>query len=240
MTTPAPLIYRDGDTECHGFAYHPDNENQSNPVVLICPAWDGLVQEVHDKAKRLCAQGYIVVGVDVLGGGKTLHDFAELESALGPFLQDRAMLLQRLQAAVNAAGQIEGADPSRMGVIGYCFGGLCALDLARSGNGIQAVVSLHGGLNSNDLGNVNVTIEAHVLVLHGHDDPMVPPEQVTAFAQEMTHRSADWQLISYGNTVHGFSRPDANAPEMGIAYNALTDRRSWQAMSNFLEETLQA
>ena len=70
MTTPTPLIYRDGDTECRGFVYHPGNASESNPVVLICPAWDGLVQEVHDKAEKLCAQGYIAVGVDVLGGGR--------------------------------------------------------------------------------------------------------------------------------------------------------------------------
>jgi len=238
VTTPTPLVYRDGDTECRGFLYRPDDGTTNHPVVLICPAWDGLVQEVHDKAKKLSAHGYITVGVDVLGGGKTLQDFAELESALGPFLQDRGMLLKRLQAAVNAAGQLEGADTSQLGVIGYCFGGLCALDLARSGTGVQAAVSLHGGLGSNGLGDS--AIDAQVLVLHGHDDPMVPPEEVTAFAKEMTQRGADWQLVSYGNTMHAFSRPDANAPEMGIAYNALTDRRSWQAMCNFLEETLRS
>lgn len=238
MTDAATFNYRDGDTECHGFIYRPDSDASSHPVVLVCPAWDGLVQEVHDKAKKLSEEGYIAVGVDVLGGGQTLVDFADLQPALDPFLSDRAMLLQRLQAAVSAARDIEGADPSRLGVVGYCFGGLCALDLARSGSGIRAAVSLHGGLTTNGLGDI--PIEAQVLVLHGHDDPMVPPEQVAEFQREMTARGADWQLVSYGNTLHSFTRADANAPEMGIAYNALTDRRSWRAMCNFLEETLKA
>ncbi len=232
----AELAYTDGETECRGFSYQPADQERPLPVVMVCPAWDGLVQEVHDKAQKLAQLGYLAIGVDVLGGGKTLQDFADMEGALGPFMADRAMLLRRLQAAVDAARKLPDADAANIAAVGYCFGGLCALDLARSGDGIVAAVSLHGGLATNDLGEG--PISAHILVLHGHDDPMVPPEAVSAFQQEMTSRKADWQLVSYGNTMHAFTRPDANAPAMGVAYNALTDSRSWRAMSNFLAETL--
>lgn len=230
------VSYADGDIECQGFSYRPANPESPLPVVLVCPAWDGLVQEVHDKAQKLAQLGYLVIGVDVLGGGKTLHDFADMGGALGPFMEDRGMLLRRLQAAVEAAHKLPAADTSKIAAVGYCFGGLCALDLARSSDSLVAAVSLHGGLAPNDLSAKPIT--AHVLVLHGHDDPMVPPEAVIAFQREMTARKADWQLVSYGNTVHAFTRPGADDPTMGVAYNELTDKRSWQAMSNFLAETL--
>jgi dienelactone hydrolase len=205
--------------------------------VLLCPAWDGLGDEIRDKAARLAEQGYIAVAVDPHGEGRFYDDHNLLMEVLGPFLEDRAMLLRRLRAAVDAALTIENADTNRIGVIGYCFGGTCALDLARSGGQeIKAAVSFHGGLASNGLEPTPIT--APVLVLHGQDDPMVPPEQVAAFQAEMTERGADWQLHSYGHTLHGFTRPGANAPQMGVMYNESADRRSWQAMSNFLAEVL--
>ena len=234
----ADLAYSDGDTGCNGFYYHPAETQGPLPAVLICPAWDGLVQEVHDKAQQFARLGYVAVGVDVLGGGRTLQDFADMETEIGPFMADRSMLLQRLQAAVDAVHSLPIVDAERVAAAGYCFGGLCALDLARSGKGLRAAVSLHGGLLPNGLDDT--PIDAHILVLHGHDDPMVPPDSVAAFQQEMTNRGADWQLVTYGNTLHAFTRPEANDPAMGVAYNALSDRRSWQAMSDFLGETLKA
>lgn len=237
MTAQATALdYPDGDTTCKGTCFTPGNTSRPLPVLLVCPAWDGVVPEIMDKAARLADAGYITLVVDVLGEGKTMRDIADLEATLTPFMTDRGMLLRRLLAAVTAAKTISGADTSRIGVIGYCFGGLCALDLARSGNeNIKAAVSLHGGLLGNDLGADPIT--APVLVLHGHDDPLVPPEQVAAFEQEMTERQADWQLVAYGNTVHAFTRPEANMPGHAM-YNALTDRRSWQAMLNFFAEVL--
>ena len=238
MATESKVLeYLDGDTLCRGFYRRPTGAGGPLPLVLLCPAWDGLVQELHDKAAKFAAQGYIAVGVDVLGGGRTLHDMADLEPALTPFMLDRAMLLRRLLAAVEAAKTIEGADPGRIAAVGYCFGGLCALDLARSGgSAIRAAVSFHGGLASNGLGDEPVS--AHILVLHGRDDPLVPPEQVAAFEQEMTERKADWQLVSYGHTAHAFTRPDANYPAGGIMYSPLADRRSWEAAIRFLAEVL--
>ena len=238
MTTQATTLgYFDGDTPCTGTFYTPGSSAEALPLVLVCPAWDGLVQEVYDKAEKLSQEGYIAFVIDVLGEGKAMSDIADLQATMGPFIMDRGMLLRRLNAAVDTAKTIPGADITRIGVIGYCFGGLCALDLARSGNpDIRAAVSFHGALMANDLSDD--TINTHILVLHGNDDPLVPPQQVSEFQQEMTRRQADWQLVSYGNTVHAFTRPGANMPEAGAVYNALTDRRSWQAMRSFLAEVL--
>ena len=163
---------------------------------------------------------------------------ADLMTALGPYMENRAMLLERMQAAVAAAKTIPGADTGRLGAMGYCFGGTAVLDLARSNNSdVKGVVSFHGGLQGNDLSGPD-KIGAKILVLHGEDDPLVPPEQVAEFKAEMTAKQADWQLHAYSHTVHAFTRPEANDPGFGAVYNADADRRSWQAMLNFFEEVL--
>jgi len=235
-STPTALDYAAGDVTCKGVYYTPDNAEGALPVVLVCHAWDGLLQEVHDKAQKLAEEGYIAFAIDIYGEGKTESDISQLEATLGPYMADRALLLSRMQAAVDAAKTIEGADTRRIAAIGYCFGGTAVLDLARGPHvGVSAVVSFHGGLAGNTLAAQH-PIETKVLVLHGEDDPLVPPEQVAQFKAEMDERSADWQLFSYSNTLHAFTRPEANSPDFGAMYNAATDRRSWQAMRTFLDE----
>jgi dienelactone hydrolase len=126
-------------------------------------------------------------------------------------------------------------DDSKIAAMGFCFGGLCVLDLARTGVDIKGVVSFHGllGALANAKGN---KIKAKILALHGRDDPMGLPEQVLAFQEEMTLAGADWQFVTYGHTVHAFTNPVANDPGFGTVYQADADRRSWQAMQNFFAE----
>ena len=118
--------------------------------------------------------------------------------------------------------------------MGYCFGGMCVLELARSGADVLGVVSIHGIFAPGDVPNEE--IRARVLCLHGHDDPMVPPEQVLAFQQEMSEAGADWQVHSYGGTMHAFTNPKANDPDFGAVYNADAERRAYRSLENFLAE----
>ena len=232
------IEYPAGDMTCRGEYYVPKDADGPLPVVLVVHAWDGLNDEVRDKAHRLAHEGYIAFAVDIHGNGKTYEDHAELEAALTPYMLDRGMLVERIRGAAAAAKTIPGADTARIGAMGYCFGGMAVLDLARDGSdGVNAIVSFHGGLDGNTLDNPD-TMSASILVLHGEDDPMVPPETVARFKQEMTDKKADWQLVSYGHTVHAFTRPAANDPAFGAVYNASADKRSWQAMLNFFAETL--
>ena len=127
-----------------------------------------------------------------------------------------------------------GVDPDRIAIMGYCFGGLCALDLARSGADIRGAISFHGLLLPNGLDPR--PIKARVLALHGYADPMVPPEQVVAFGKEMSDAGVDWQLHAYGGVLHAFTVPEANDPGFGTVYNAGAERRSWRALVDFLEE----
>jgi dienelactone hydrolase len=124
-----------------------------------------------------------------------------------------------------------------MAAIGYCYGGLSVLDLARVGAPLRSVVSLHGLFDPP--GNTEGRpIAASVLCLHGYDDPMARPDALLALAGELTRAGADWQVHAYGNTVHAFTNPKADNPQMGTVYSPLADRRSWRALCNFLEETL--
>lgn len=237
-STATTLEYRDGDTVCKGVYFTPAQSSGPLPLVLVAHAWDGLNDEVRGKAAQLAEAGYLTFAIDVLGGGRVMTDFADLMPTLTPFMTDRGMLTRRVQAALAAARTIPGADLSRMGAMGYCFGGTAVLDLARAGgDGIKAVVSFHGGLEGNTLDNPK-TLSAKILILHGDADPLVPPEQVAAFKAEMNAKQVDWQLHSYSHTVHAFTRPQANDPAFGAVYNANADRRSWQAMLNFFAETL--
>ena len=239
MTAPAtPIEYNAGQTLCKGEYYTPPATAGGRlPVVLVCHAWDGLNDEVRDKASKLAQAGYIAFAIDIHGDGKVITDFAQLMPTLTPYLQDRALLLERVNGAFEAARAIPGADPARIGAMGYCFGGMAVLDLARSGAGVKGVVSFHGSLDGNTLDNP-ATLDSKILALHGEDDPLVPPETVAAFKAEMNARQADWQLHAYGHTVHAFTRPGANNPSFGTVYNASADRRSWRSMLNFFEEVL--
>jgi dienelactone hydrolase len=152
-----------------------------------------------------------------------------------PFMEDRVKLQRRMTAAYTAVKQMPQTDQNNLAAMGFCFGGLCVLDLARTGVDIKGVVSFHGllGAPGNTSGN---KIKAKILAMHGRDDPMVPPEQVLAFQEEMTTAGADWQFLTFGHTVHAFTNPVANDPGFGTVYQADADKRSWLAMQNFFTE----
>jgi dienelactone hydrolase len=225
----------DGDVVLEAFFAFDDSLSGRRPAVLINHTWVGRDDFVAEKAKKLAALGYVGFAVDMYGKGVLGSDREENMRLMQPFMADRAMLQQRMKAALAAVKLMPWVDDSKIASIGFCFGGLCSLDLARTGVDIKGAVSFHGLLAApeNTQGN---TIKAKVLVLHGHDDPMNPAEQVLAFEQEMTEAGADWQLHTYGHTMHAFTNPLANDPAFGTVYQPSADQRSWIAMQNFLAE----
>ncbi|MEN8260019.1 MAG: dienelactone hydrolase family protein, partial [Pseudomonadota bacterium] len=171
------------------------------------------------------------------GKGMRGKDPEENAGLMEPFITDRALLQRRITAALEILRQQPQVDAGAIAAMGFCFGGLCVLDLARTGADLRGVVSFHGllGAPGNTAGN---KIRAKVLVLHGHDDPMVPVDQVIALERELTEAGADWQVHSYGHTMHAFTNPAANDAGFGMLYNSIADRRSWQSMRHFLAEVL--
>lgn len=203
--------------------------------VLVAHTIRGRTEFEEEKAQALAGLGYAAIAVDLFGEQARGADKARLRQLMTALREDREMLRRRLLAWLDAARAAPEVDPRRIAAIGFCFGGLCALDLARSGADIAGVVSFHGLLDgAPDL--PAAPVRARVLVLHGWDDPLATPDDVLALAGELTANGADWQIHAYGNTLHAFTNPAAADHGAGTVYNADADRRSWTAMRNFLHE----
>ncbi|MBC8026278.1 MAG: dienelactone hydrolase family protein [Steroidobacteraceae bacterium] len=230
------IEYRDGETLLEGFLCYDESLPGPRPTVLINHAWNGRDEFVERKARRLAWQGYACFALDNYGKGKVGKTPEECAALMTPFMQDRRKLLTRLQAGLAAAGNMPIVDARRMAVMGFCFGGLCTLDLARANADVRGVVSFHGLLKPT--GFTEPKIRAKVLMLHGYDDPMAPPDDVLAIAREFTAAGADWQLHAYGHTVHAFTNPAANDRAGGKQYDEAADRRSWHALEEFLSAVL--
>ena len=229
------IDYKDGDVVLEGMLAWDDALSGPRPGVLVSHAWGGRSDFEDGKANELAGLGYAAFALDLYGKGVRGTGPEENAALMQPFLDDRTMLQNRLLVSLDAMRAQEQVDAARVAAIGFCFGGLCVLDIARTGADLAGVVSFHGlfGAPGNTAGN---SVRARVLALHGWDDPMARPDDAIALAKELTAMDADWQLHAYGNTMHAFTNPDANDKQMGTVYDATADRRSWTAMQNFLEE----
>jgi len=231
------LEYLAGDTLLEAYVALPATEVAKRPAVLVCHAWAGRSAFECDKADKLAALGYVGIALDTYGKGVSGATNEECSALMMPLVSNRALLRSRLLAGLEAASAIAMVDTSCIAAIGYCFGGMCALDLARSGADLRGVVSFHGLFGApGDL--PNNPVKARILALHGHDDPMVPPDQVLALETELSAAGADWQIHTYGKTMHAFTNPGANAPDNGMQFNPVAANRAWQSMQNFLNEVL--
>ncbi len=220
---------------CEGLLAWDDGQEGPRPGVLVAPTIRGRTPFEDEKARELAAMGYAGLVIDLYGTDTRGSDIAQFRSLMNALRGDRPSLQRRLLAWVDAGRAQDEVDASRIAAIGFCFGGLCVLDIARSGADVAGAVSFHGLFDppGNTAGN---TIGARILALHGWDDPLAPPEQVLALAAELTSMGADWQIHAYGNTLHAFTNPAADDREAGTVYNAGAERRSWMAMRNFLAE----
>lgn len=228
-------IYFDDTHRLEGYLSYSEKEEIRRPAVLVVHDWSGRNAFACQKADLLASLGYIGFAVDMYGDAQIGETVEEKTDLMQSVVQDRRVLRARILAAYNAVLRLDQVDRHRIAVIGFCFGGLCALDLARSGADIRGAVSFHGLLNKPE-GLENQHIKSKILVLHGYDDPMMKPAQVNEFCREMTDAKVDWQVHAYGQTQHAFTNPLANDASMGLLYNPTAERRSLQAMTNFLQE----
>lgn len=231
------IDYAHDGTPLQGLLVWDETREGPLPAVMIAHAWAGRSEFDAAKARALAAQGYAAFALDMYGAGVLGSGPEENAALMKPLLDDRATLQARQLAALATVRAQDVVDPERVAAIGFCFGGLCVLDLARTGADVRGVASFHGLLGRPD--NLQGTpIRASVLVLHGHDDPMAPVEDVVALEQELTGAGADWQIHAYGNTMHSFTNPNANDPGFGTVYNETADRRSWTTLLAFLGEIM--
>ena len=206
------------------------------PGVLVFPEAFGLSAHARERAERLARLGYVSLAADLLGDGRVHEDLASVVPSIKALYTDRAEWRSRAQAALDALLAQAGVDPARLGAIGFCFGGSTALELARSGAPLAAVTAFHAGLLPQlpeDAGR----IRGRILICHGDDDPVVNKDALTTVVDELRRDHVDWQLARYGNTVHSFTDPQADARNNpAFRYNAQADARSWAAMRQLFDE----
>jgi dienelactone hydrolase len=229
------LEYKDGDVTLKGFVALDDQSNHKRPGILVMPEAFGLGKQAKDRALRLASLGYAALAGDPYGNGLEVSDLQEAIKHAGAIREDNTKFRQRIRAGLDALMALPQVDTDRLVVLGYCMGGSCSLEMARDGAPLKGVVSFHGALETQSPAEPG-KVQAKVLVCHGADDPFVPVEHVTAFEEEMTKAGVDWQVISYGGTVHSFTNPEADGSIEGICYNKQADERSWQAMQAFFDE----
>lgn len=231
------LLYQDGKTQCVGYVAYDERQSNPRPAVMVVHDWTGRNQHAEEKALALAEMGYVGFAVDMYGDKKNGSNNDEKAALATPFFNNREMITSRMHAAFNTLTDIPEVNPQKIAAIGYCFGGMCVLDLARSGAPVKGVVSFHGLLDPPPTKQAK-RMQAKVLVLHGYDDPMVPPPKLDSFADEMTEAKVDWQLVSYGHTLHAFTNKQANDKAFGTVYDKKSDERSWQHTQCFLKECL--
>lgn len=222
--------YEVGGVAFEGVAMWDGAVSGPRPAVLVAPTFMDRSAFEEGKAEKLAALGYVGFAIDLFGVDVQPTNFDEAAAAMTVLNADRHALAARMLAALEQVRVLDATDAARVAAIGYCFGGKCVLDLARTGVDVKGVIAFHGLFDAPPF-ETAATIGAKVLALHGWDDPLAKPEAVIAFAAEMTAKKADWQLHAYGHTQHGFT--NYNRREM---YQPDADRRSWQAMENFLSE----
>jgi len=233
-----PATYRDGDVLLEGWMAYDDAMPGKRPGIVIVHEWWGINDYIKARANQLAGLGYAAFAVDIYGKGVRPKSQQEAAAVSGKFGKDRALLRKRAMAGLDALKKNPVVDPARIAAIGYCFGGMAVLEMARSGAPLAGVVSFHGVLETPNPGDAR-NIKGRVLILHGADDPFVPPKQVNAFMDEMRKGEVDWQMNIYGGAVHSFTNPASGRErKKGIAYDAKADTRSWEAMKLFLAEVL--
>jgi dienelactone hydrolase len=210
-------------------------DGQARPTVILIPTVMGVSDLEIGFGRQLVELGYNSLVADLFGkefrGAPRDTMFGEMNRLKG----DRAALRRRLTHVLELTRGLDEVHQGEIVAAGYCFGGMCALDLARSGAEIAAAVSFHGLFDPPGLPPGKIT--AKVVAFHGWDDPMVPPDKVVALGQELTEAGADWQIHAYGNVAHGFTNPNAHEIGIeGVRYNALAAERSWTSFINLLED----
>jgi dienelactone hydrolase len=231
------IDYRDRAANLRGYLAFDEKAAAQRPGVLVFHEGLGLGDFAMARARMLAELGYVALAADMFGDRRQARNLQEVARLVGDLRNDPQTLRARGRAALATLAALPQVDAKRLAAIGFCFGGSVALELAREGADLKAAVSFHGVLATRTPA-VSGRVKASVLVCTGADDPLALPDQVKAFEDEMRAAEVrDWQVISYGNTLHGFTNPAADGSMMRTAlYSAQADRRSWASMRSLFDE----
>jgi dienelactone hydrolase len=237
MITATPVDFSLEGKPHEGLLVYDDAHEGPRPTVISFHAWDGRTPAHDAFAHRLADLGYNAFSADLYGKGVVGNTTEECQALMNPLVGDRARLRALLLATVEVVAALPRVDETKVAAIGFCFGGLCVLDLARAGAPLKGVASFHGLFIPAGLPTVT-PIAPKVIAFHGWADPMAKPDSVVAWAEEFTAAGADWQLQGFGGALHAFMNEGANMPAMGILYDAKVAKRAWDGLALFLAEVL--
>lgn len=235
------IDYRSDAAILRGYLAFDETISAPRPGVLVFHEGLGLGDFEMARARMLADLGYVALAADMYGDRRRARNLQEVATLVGDIRNRSELMRARGRAALTTLAALPQVDANRVAAIGFCFGGAVVLELARDGADLKAAVSFHGVLTT-QAPAVAGSVKARVLVCTGADDPLAPPDQVKAFEDEMrAAKVKDWQVISYGNTLHGFTNPAADGSMLRTAlYSAQADRRSWASMRGLLEEVFRA
>lgn len=236
MIQTQKVAYSDSTQTYEGVVAYQESTTPQ-PVIMIAHAYGGQSAFEENKALALAQLGYVGFAIDVYGKGKRAKSPDEAQQLMDTLNSDRALLLERMKTSLAQARNFEFGDETKVGAIGFCFGGKCVLDLARSGAPLSGIVSFHGLYDAPGF-NQDQKITTPLLILHGWNDPLATPDATVALANELSDKGAYWEINVYSNTGHAFTNPNAKFPEKGLVYNEEVSDKPWMRMTSFLKKLL--
>jgi len=235
-----PVTYKDGATEMKGFIVYDDAVSGKRPGIILVHEWWGITKHVHSEAGKFAEQGYTAFIADMYGEAKTADNPKDAGALSGEVMKDPHAMQSRFNAARETLAKHQTVDPSRIGAVGYCFGGAVVLDMVRAGADLVGVATFHGVLGANVPAPAPDTVKAKILVLNGADDQFVKPEAIDSFKKEMDAAKVDYTFVNYPGAVHAFTNPEATEAgkkfNLPLAYNAEADKESKAEAAKFFQD----
>ena len=233
------VSYSVNGTKLKGYLAYDTAVRSPRPGIIIVHEWWGHNDYVRQRADQLAAMGYVAFALDMYGDGKQAAHPQDANAFMMDAFNDMDRSEARFIAAKNVLEKHSATDATKLAAIGYCFGGGIVLQMARNGVDLRGVASFHGNLATHPTAAQAGKVKAKLLVLHGADDPLIPPEQVEAFKREMDTANVDYKFIAYPGAVHAFTNKEATQLgkqfNLPIAYNPQADQQSWQELETFLQ-----
>jgi dienelactone hydrolase len=238
-----PVSYQAGETTMKGFVVYDDAVQGKRPGIVMVPEWWGITKHIDNEAQKFAQQGYTAFIADMYGDAKTADNPKDAGALASSVMKDPKVMEARFNAARTQLAGHPTVDPSRIGAVGYCFGGAVVLNMARAGADLAAVVGFHASLGLNTPAAAPGGVKAKILVLNGADDPFVKREEYEVFKKDLDAAQADYRIIEYPGAVHAFTNPEAT--ELGqkfnlpLRYDAQVDREAKAEASKFFAANLQ-
>ena len=234
-----PVTYKDGETTMKGFVVNDTAKTGKRPGIIIVHEWWGITKHTHSEAQRLAKQGYTAFIADMYGDAKTADNPSDAGALSGSVMKDPKVMEARFNAARAELAKQPTVDPSRIGAVGYCFGGAVVINMARAGADLRGVAGFHASLGLNTPAPAPGSVKAKVLVLNGADDPFVKKEDYTKLKSEMDAAKADYRVVDYPGAVHAFTNPEATALgkkfNLPLRYDAKVNKEAESEASRFFD-----